>query len=220
MASQSVENYLKAIYHLGGRDDFISTNAIAERMDTKASSTTDMLKRLADIQWIEYRRYNGAKLTNRGLKEALLILRKHRLWEVFLLEKLKFSWDEVHEMAEELEHLTSNELIDRLDDFLDNPQYDPHGDPIPDRNGKLPKREKMTLTDLKKGEKATIVGVLDSSTDFLKFLEGKGLTIGHEVMVEDNESWDGSLVVKLKKQNIEISRKVSDNLFVTKSKTE
>ena len=136
----SEENYLKTIYHLTIiSDSEISTNAIAEKMETKASSVTDMLKKLAEKDLVDYKKYQGVSLTEKGKLSAKMIVRKHRLWEVFLVEKLDFSWDEVHDIAEQLEHIKSEKLINKLDDFLGNPTEDPHGDPIPDKNGKLPK---------------------------------------------------------------------------------
>src|SRR3984885_5178673 len=131
------ENYLKAIYHLSHESGSVSTNQIAAALNTKAASVTDMLKKLADKALINYEKYQGVTLTSAGQKIALHIIRKHRLWEYFLVEKLNFKWDEVHEMAEEMEHISSVELIDRLDKFMDYPKHDPHGDPIPDSDGKF-----------------------------------------------------------------------------------
>ena len=140
----SEENYLKTIYHLTNSiDSEVSTNAIAEKMETKASSVTDMLKKLADKGLIHYKKYQGVSLTDSGKLAAKMIVRKHRIWEVFLLEKLQFPWDEVHDIAEQLEHIKSEKLINKLDDFLGNPTEDPHGDPIPDKQGKIAKIEKQ-----------------------------------------------------------------------------
>ena len=140
----SEENYLKTIYHLTTASDAeVSTNAIAEKMETKASSVTDMLKKLAEKGLINYKKYQGVSLTQDGKLAAKMSVRKHRLWEVFLVEKLGFSWDEVHDIAEQLEHIKSEKLINKLDDFLDNPTEDPHGDPIPDREGRIIKIEKQ-----------------------------------------------------------------------------
>ena len=171
MYSLSEENYLKAIFHLQKHSKAgVSTNALAEEMQTKASSVTDMVKKLSDKDLVVYKKYQGVYLSETGLKTALQIVRKHRLWEVFLVEKLNFTWDEVHDIAEELEHIKSEKLISELDKFLDYPQRDPHGDPIPDAEGNFQVSNKTLLSNLKKGEIGTLVGVKDSSTEFLKYL--------------------------------------------------
>ncbi|WP_243389180.1 metal-dependent transcriptional regulator, partial [Flavobacterium psychrophilum] len=140
----SEENYLKTIYHLTTiSDSEVSTNAIAEKMETKASSVTDMLKKLSEKDLINYKKYQGVSLTETGSLSAKMIVRKHRLWEVFLVEKLDFPWDEVHDIAEQLEHIKSEKLINKLDDFLGNPTEDPHGDPIPNANGQIISIEKQ-----------------------------------------------------------------------------
>src|SRR6201996_7606541 len=165
------ENYLKAIYHLSTQSESVSTNQIAAALSTKAASVTDMLKKLADKELINYTKYQGVTLTTAGEKIALSIVRKHRLWEYFLVEKLNFKWDEVHDVAEELEHISSKELIDRLDDFMGNPKYDPHGDPIPDSNGKFKSHELKPVAGLIVNEIGIISGVRDHSTAFLQYLE-------------------------------------------------
>src|ERR1700744_1137642 len=164
MNTLAEENYLKTIYHLSHQGDNVSTNQIAAALNTKAASVTDMLKKLADKQLINYTPYQGVTLTAEGEKIALLIIRKHRLWEYFLVEKLNFKWDEVHDVAEELEHISSPELIDRLDDFMGNPKYDPHGDPIPDSNGQFKSHELKPVAALIVNESGIISGVRDHST--------------------------------------------------------
>ncbi len=168
----SEENYLKTIYHLTTvSDSEVSTNAIAEKMETKASSVTDMLKKLAEKDLVNYKKYQGVSLTDNGKLEAKMIVRKHRLWEVFLVEKLDFSWDEVHDVAEQLEHIKSEKLINKLDDFLGNPTEDPHGDPIPDVHGRIIKIEKQLLSELSENRSGICVGVKDTSSEFLKYLD-------------------------------------------------
>ena len=168
----SEENYLKTIYHITSLSGLeVSTNAIAEKMETKASSVTDMLKKLAEKELIVYKKYQGVLLTEKGKLSAKMIVRKHRLWEVFLVNKLQFSWDEVHDIAEQLEHIKSEKLINKLDDFLGNPTEDPHGDPIPDANGKINKVEKLVLAELNENQTGICIGVKDSSTQFLKYLD-------------------------------------------------
>src|SRR6187551_1601443 len=175
----SEENYLKSIYHLTIlTDSEVSTNAIAEMMETKASSVTDMLKKLAEKELVIYKKYQGVSLTEKGRLSAKMIVRKHRLWEVFLVEKLGFSWDEVHDIAEQLEHIKSEKLINKLDDFLGNPTEDPHGDPIPDVNGKIIKVEKLLLSELKANQTGICVGVKDSSAEFLKYLDKNKIALG------------------------------------------
>src|SRR6478609_2981477 len=164
----SEENYLKSIYHLtSSHDSEVSTNAIAEMMETKASSVTDMLKKLAEKDLVNYKKYQGVSLTEKGSLSAKMIVRKHRLWEVFLVEKLDFSWDEVHDVAEQLEHIKSEKLINKLDEFLDFPTEDPHGDPIPDAQGRIKKVEKHLLSELDESQKGICVGVKDTSAEFL-----------------------------------------------------
>src|SRR5690606_30039252 len=178
MFTYSEENYIKAIFHLQHISvEGVSTNAIADQMDTKASSVTDMIKKLAEKDLINYVKYQGVTLTEKGRKTALSIIRKHRLWEVFLVEKLDFTWDEVHEVAEQLEHIHSEKLIDRLDKLLDFPKFDPHGDPIPSKDGKFQERDKILLSELPVGEGGICVGVKDSSSSFLKFLDKNGIAL-------------------------------------------
>src|SRR6201991_95913 len=158
MNTLAEENYLKSIYHLSMGDENVSTNQIAAALNTKASSVTDMLKKLADKALINYTRYQGVSLTPSGEKIAVNIIRKHRLWEYFLVEKLDFKWDQVHDMAEELEHISSTELIDRLDKFMGYPKHDPHGDPIPDRDGKFKMHELKPVSTFNVDEAGIISG--------------------------------------------------------------
>ena len=211
----SEENYLKAIYHLTVVSNTdASTNAIAEIMETKASSVTDMLKKLAEKDLVNYIKYQGVSLTEQGKLAAKMIVRKHRLWEVFLVEKLDFSWDEVHDIAEQLEHIKSEKLINKLDDFLGNPTEDPHGDPIPNAKGEIFKIEKQLLSELTVGQKGICVGVKDTSSDFLQYLDKQGISLGSTIVVLSKESFDLSLKIKVKEQELTISNKIASNLFV------
>lgn len=213
----SEENYLKTIYHLTVSDVLTaSTNAIAERIDTKASSVTDMLKKLSDKNLIVYKKYQAVQLTDQGLKLAKMIVRKHRLWEVFLVEKLGFSWDSVHDIAEQLEHIQSHELIVRLDDFLGNPAQDPHGDPIPDADGRIKKIEKQLLCDLGPGEICVCVGVKDSTSGFLQYLNRVGISLGTQIEVLSREPFDLSLQIRTSDATQSVSAKMAANLFVRK----
>ncbi|HTG65195.1 MAG TPA: metal-dependent transcriptional regulator [Flavobacterium sp.] len=211
----SEENYLKAIYHLTVvSTSGVSTNAIAEVMETKASSVTDMLKKLSEKDLVNYKKYQGVTLTDKGKLEAKMIVRKHRLWEVFLVEKLGFSWDEVHDIAEQLEHIKSEKLINKLDDFLGNPTEDPHGDPIPNAQGMLPKIEKQLLSDLAAGQAGICVGVKDTSSEFLKYLDKQGIALGSTIEIMGKESFDLSLRIKVDDNHLNISNKIATNLFV------
>ncbi|WP_342647829.1 metal-dependent transcriptional regulator [Mucilaginibacter sp. CSA2-8R] len=215
MHSFTEENYLKSIYHLLLSKDSATTNEIAAAIGTKAATVTDMLKKLAEKKLINYTRYQGVSLTEQGKKSALGIVRKHRLWEYFLVEKLKFKWDEVHEMAEELEHITSVKLIDRLDEFMGCPQFDPHGDPIPDAQGNINQHEALqSALLLNKGQCAKIAGVTNHSASFLQYLEKSRLTLGQTIVVTDVSNYDLSVTVPPSNKEFNISHEVAKNILV------
>ncbi|WP_299049748.1 metal-dependent transcriptional regulator [uncultured Polaribacter sp.] len=217
MFTLSEENYLKAIYHLElSSDKGISTNAIAEQLATKASSVTDMIKKLSEKKVVVYKKYKGVTLTNTGKKIASNIVRKHRLWEVFLVEKLNFSWDEVHDVAEQLEHIKSPKLINQLDALLGFPTHDPHGDPIPDEDGNLKTIEKSLLSTLQKNESGICVGVDDSSSEFLQFLDKKGIILGKKITVLEKEDFDNSFAIQIDDKKLSISNKIANNLYIRK----
>ena len=211
------ENYLKAIFHLSQKSEGeVSTNAIAEQIDAKASSVTDMLKKLAEKNLITYIRYKGVKLTENGRLTAVDIVRKHRLWEVFLVDKLNFSWDEVHDIAEQLEHIKSPKLINQLDAFLDFPTHDPHGDPIPNKEGEIVKTNKIMLSKATINARYTCVGVLDSSSDFLKYLDKHKIGIGTGILVVDKEDFDQSMTITVRDETILMSKVITTNIYVKK----
>lgn len=215
MYSLAEENYIKTIFHLQQNvKNGVSTNAIAAQMDTKASSVTDMVQKLADKKVLSYVKYKGTSLTSKGTKIATSIVRKHRLWEVFLVDKLKFHWDEVHEIAEQLEHVHSDELIARLDKFLGHPDFDPHGDPIPDKDGNIKITEKKLLSQLKKKQRGVCVGVKETSSEFLQFLDKKNITIGSKIEVLGKEFFDGSMVIQVGRDQFFISKKTAENLYI------
>lgn len=215
MYSDSEENYLKAIFHLERFSrEGVSTNAIAEQMHTKASSVTDMLKKLADKKLVNYIKYQGVTLTNQGKKTAAAIIRKHRLWEVFLVEKLDFSWDEVHEIAEQLEHIESDLLIEKLDKHLDFPKFDPHGDPIPSKDGTFPERDKVLLSEMNVGDSGVCVGVKDTSSSFLKFLDKNKIALGKKIKVLEHEEFDNSLHIQIGSESMVISHIIASNLYL------
>ncbi|MBC29496.1 MAG: iron-dependent repressor [Muricauda sp.] len=213
--TRSEENYLKTIFHLGGSQATpISTNAIAEQMETKPSSVTDMAKKLADKGLVHYKRYQGVSLTKTGVRTALGIIRKHRLWEVFLVKKLDFTWDEVHEVAEQLEHIKSEKLIDKIDELLDFPKYDPHGDPIPTKSGEFQERDKQLLSELPVNARGICVGVKDTSSSFLKFLDKNDIALGNEIQVLEKEDFDDSLRIEIEGRQLHISHQIATNLYV------
>ena len=211
----SEENYIKVIYHLSlVSPKGVNTNAIAEMLDTKASSVTDMLKKLSEKDFVSYLKYQGVTLTENGLLSAKMIVRKHRLWEVFLVEKLHFSWDEVHDIAEQLEHIKSEQLINKLDDFLGNPTEDPHGDSIPNAKGQIISIEKQLLSELSENQIGICVGVKDSSSEFLKYLDKQEISLGSKMEIISKESFDMSLMIKVDSKELTISNKIASNLFV------
>ncbi len=215
MLSLAEENYLKIIYKIEQEKKVkVSTNAISGLIHTKASSVSDMLKKLAQKELIHYIKYQDITLTPDGQKEALLILRKHRLWETFLVEKLQFKWDEVHEIAEELEHIQSEILINRLDEFLNYPATDPHGDSIPDQYGEIRTTQKqLFLHELAIGSRGTIQGVRDTSTLFLKYLTKIGISIGSAFEITDRMEYDQSVELVINGRTIIISKEASYNIY-------
>lgn len=219
--SHTEENYLKAIFKLSENNSNakVLTNAIAEKLETTAASVTDMLKKLAQKKLIIHEKYYGVTLTEKGKKVAKNLIRKHRLWETFLAEKLQFTWDEVHEIAEQLEHIDSDLLTDRVEAFLGYPKFDPHGDPIPDKNGNIAYHEDVTLDKMHKNDSGIIVGVIDHSTDFLKYLDKMELVINAKVKVKDEEDYDQSKLIAInQKKEINVSRKVAANLLIRRTK--
>ncbi len=218
LMTRSEENYLKTIFHLGGGNaQSITTNAIAEQMETKPSSVTDMAKKLADKGLVNYVKYQGVSLTDSGIKTALSIIRKHRLWEVFLVKKLDFTWDEVHEVAEQLEHIKSEKLIDKIDELLEFPKYDPHGDPIPTKDGKFMERDEQLLSEMPVNTQGVCVGVKDSSAPFLKFLDKNNIALGHTIKVLEKEDFDQSLHIEMQGKELRISHQIAANLYVKKN---
>jgi DtxR family Mn-dependent transcriptional regulator len=211
----SEENYIKVIYHLSlVSPKGVNTNAIAGMIETKASSVTDMLKKLSEKDLVSYQKYQGVTLTKNGLHSAKMIVRKHRLWEVFLVDKLNFSWDEVHEIAEELEHIKSEKLIIKLDEYLGFPSFDPHGDPIPNANGEIQKIDKLFLSEAVFNQNYICVGVKNSSVEFLQYLDKKKIFLGAPINVISSEKFDQSLTINLNSETISISNKIAENLYI------
>lgn len=216
MNSFTEENYLKAIFKLvENTDQPVTTNEIADLIKTKAASVTDMLKKLSDKKLINYKPYQGVTLSAQGRKVALNIIRKHRLWEVFLVEKLNFGWDEVHDIAEQLEHINSPELVERLDSFLNYPKFDPHGDPIPDGKGRFHSRQATLLSKCGINVTVVVTGVLDHTTAFLKYLDKSGVALGDTFRIKEIIEYDKSLLVSVnRKAPVYISNEVAKNILV------
>jgi len=216
MLSLTEENYLKAIYHLSdGGSKSVLTNELAEAMSTKAASVTDMIKKLSAKEVITYEKYYGVNVTVKGKAQALMVIRKHRLWETFLVEKLGFTWDEVHEVAEQLEHINSPRLIEKLDEFLGFPKVDPHGDPIPDHKGKLKIQPQITIDQLAIGYQGKIAAVKDSDSNLLKYLDKIGAKPGTTIKILGKEEYDDSMEILINDHRIFISKEVSQNILVT-----
>lgn len=213
--TKSEEDYIKTIYHLGRQHNgFISTSLLSDKMNIKPSSVTDMVQKLSEKSLVNYRKYKGVRLTDSGTLKAVSLVRKHRLWEVFLVNKLNFSWDEVHEIAEQLEHIKSDKLVDRLDELLDYPKFDPHGDPIPSKNGNYTERAKRLLSEAPLKVPSLCLGVKDSSGPFLKFLDKHQIAIGDTITILDKEEFDASLSIQIGERELRISNQIASNVFV------
>lgn len=217
MLSLSEENYLKTIFLLSNNGkQTVQTNALAEAMQTKPASATDMIQKLAAKKLVDYEKYRGLQLTDEGSRQALEIVRRNRLWEVFLVQKLGFMWNEVHDIADQLEHVNATLLTDKLDHFLGYPKYNPHGDPIPDANGNYVIKPKVMLTELPVHTLATVVAVKDSSEGFLQYLDRIGANIGASVVVDERMAFDGSLQLKIEgNKTAFLSREAAENILVT-----
>ncbi len=217
MHSFTEENYLKAIYKLQETNgEVVATSALAQVMGVHAPSVTDMLKRMAGKKLVTYQKSKGVKLTERGRQVAVGIIRNHRLWEVFLVDKLDYKWDEVHDLAEQLEHIHSEDLTNKLDKFLGFPKADPHGDPIPDSNGVLPKSKAVLLSTLKINEQGTFTGVTDHTAAFLNYLDKTGFSLGDPIKVKGIEEYDQTYTLQLKgKKEVVVSFKVANSLLLS-----
>lgn len=213
--STSEENYIKAIFHLQGDDRTVTTNELAHELDTRPASVTDMMKKLKLKKLLHYQPYRGFRLSSEGNKVALGIIRRHRLWEYFLAEKLKFTWDEVHAVAEDLEHVSSKKLIDKLDEFLGFPRVDPHGDPIPDMHGKIETAKQICLVDLPLNKAATVSHVSNQSTEILELLKHKHINIGTRLELKKKFEFDRSMEIKTRQlASVHISEQLAKHIFV------
>ena len=213
--SVSEENYIKSIYHLQQQTETVNTNSLANELNTKPASVTDMLKKLQTKKLLEYEKYKGFKLNAAGIKIALHIIRRHRLWEYFLVNKLGIEWDKVHEIAEELEHVSSVELTDKLDIFLNFPTTDPHGDPIPDKNGKITFIKQLNLLTVAAKKNVVVSSVSNQSSELLEMLKHYNIAIGTSLKVNKHFAFDGSIEIKVLQQAPRIiSEQVAKYIFV------
>lgn len=217
MYSTSEENYLKAIYKISEHKGIpVSTNSIAEEMNTTPASVSDMVKKLAEKELVVYEKYRGVYLSKTGMHLATSLIRKHRLWECFLVNKLNFSWDQVHEIAEQLEHVKSVSLVDKLDQFLGYPRFDPHGDPIPDKDGKFTFRKQYPLEQLEAGDEGIVLGVQNHSKAFLQYLSDLNIQLGSSIKVIQKFDFDHSMKIEVSQKEIHVSPTVSMNVYVKK----
>ena len=220
MLSFTEENYLKSLLQISLESEErtgAGTNELAAHLKVKPATATDMLKKLKDKKFVDYKKYGKISLTPTGRRHAVEIIRKHRLWETFLYKKLSFTWDEVHEVAEQLEHIQSPKLVNKLEEFLDFPEFDPHGDPIPRANGEMPTVDKVLLTELRAGESCQVVAVKDTSTLFLQYLEKLQVTIGTLIKVMEVVDFDGSMNIQIASSDPRnVSMKFAESLFVKK----
>ena len=212
--SETKENYLKAILHYSPNGENVSNNTIAKHLGTSPASVTDMVKKLQADKMLTHESYKGVKLTTAGRKIALQIIRKHRLWELFLVETLGFTWDNVHEVAEQLEHVNSPELINRIDEFLNFPRFDPHGDPIPNADGEIVKRNTQLLTEVSPPKWVEVVGVNDSDPDFLQYLDSIGLSLHQRIKVVEKLAYDQSCQLEIEGQRLLIGGNAAKNIRV------
>lgn len=216
MLSYTEENYLKALLKISveNNSEGAGTNELAFLLNVKPATVNDMLKKLKEKKLVSYEKYGKIKLTKEGTKFATDVLRKHRLWETFLYEKLAFSWDEVHEVAEQLEHIQSSKLIDRLDKFLDFPEFDPHGDPIPTKDGELKIHFKKTLADMEVGSTCKMVAVKDNSSSFLQYVVEVGLGINNQIKIISKQDYDALTVIEVNDKQSSVSLKFAENIYV------
>ncbi len=216
--SISEENYIKAIYALTHSigEEHANTNQLSLHLNNKAASVTDMLQRLNQKKLIDYKKYHGVKLTKKGLQSAIQIVRKHRLWEVFLVEKLNFKWDEVHDIAEQLEHIQSDDLVNRLDKYLNFPDKDPHGDPIPDVKGNFKGTKQVALNSCSTNDKVVFSGVKTHTREFLQYLSSMGLKLGEKITIKNILPFDGLIEIKIgaNKRTVHVGGKTASNILV------
>ena len=215
MQSETIENYLKTIYHLSaGNSNIVNNKQLAEKLHVSPATVTEAVKKLHELKLVIYEKSYGTRLTTSGSKMALNIVRRHRIWETYLANELGFGWDEVHEIAEELEHIKNDKLIKKLSEKLGHPNFDPHGDPIPDEKGKIQKSNFIKLSEVKIKSHYKIMGVTDHSTTFLKYLEKHQLIIGASINIKTIEEFDNSIILICQKKEVSISPKAAECIIV------
>ena len=214
MASQSKENYLKALFHLDRKNNEISVTELGKVMNVKKSSVTNMVKKLAEMGWLKHEKYRPITLTIKGRKEAALIIRKHRLTEMYLVNKMGFGWEEVHDIAEQMEHIKSPELFDKMDDLLGSPMYDPHGSPIPTKEGKVLVSNFLPLNSFEVGKSVVLKALMNSNIEFLEYLNTKELKLGRKIKIQSLEPFDKSMIVSYgKHKNVVLRSKICAQLM-------
>ena len=219
MNNVSQEDYLTTIYRNLNEDGEIKSNLLAAKLEISNAAVTDMLRKLSRDGFVDYKKYKSIKLTIEGESYAKNMLRRHRIWEVFLYKTLGMSWDKVHQEAEKLEHSSSDEMINLLDEFLEFPKVDPHGYPIPDKNGKMKKvKNVIAVTELKENESAKVVRVNDDVKNLLSYITKIGIALDKEIYIKDKLDYDGSVLIKIDSKEINISNKIASNIFVEKIK--
>lgn len=221
MINISQENYLTAIYRNLNEEGEIKPNLLAAKLEISNAAVTDMLRKLSRDGFVDYKKYKGVRLTDEGKSYAKNMLRRHRIWEVFLHQSLGMSWDKVHDEAEKLEHSSSDEMINLLEEFLDFPEVDPHGYPIPDKNGKIKKSKTVVaITELNENDSAKVMMVNDDVKNLLAYITKIGITLGKEIIIKDKLDYDGSILIRIDNKEINISDKIASNIFVEKINTE
>ena len=214
MAKEQIENYLKNIYKLQSHGGKVTTSSLSGRLKITPASVSEMVRRLAEEGYLTHTPYKGVQLTPEGRKKALRIIRRHRLWELFLVRILKYDWDEIDEEAERLEHITSDRLEQRIDELLGFPDRDPHGDVIPTAEGKVEEKGRAPLSDIGEGKTVVVSRVSDSSPEILQYASKLGIALGKKIRVKDKVEFDGSLRVEVGGKERFISSKLAQNVFV------
>lgn len=215
MPTQITENYLKTLFILLHEGMDLTITNISKRLEVTLPTANSMIKKLQEKGWVEYKKYKPVRFTEKGQRVAALIVRKHRLTEMYLLDKMGFGWEEVHEIAEQIEHIKSTKLFDRMDELLGFPTIDPHGSPIPDKSGNLDRKTYYLLSDMEAGDKVILKALKDSSSEFLIYLNKNSLSLGTEIEIVDKEEFDGSMILNYASQkSIGLSSKICERLLV------
>ena len=214
LISLTEENYLKALFHLINADSTVTVNEMSKFLDVKMPSVNNMMKKFADRKWVIYENYKPLKITDEGKKQAALVVRKHRLTEMFLVEKMNFGWEDVHEIAEQLEHIHSDMFFDKMDEILNYPKTDPHGEPIPDKDGNIIAQHLKKLSDCTAGQKVVFTAVTISDADFLSYLTAKNLELGKEIEVRGIEKYDRSMTVRIDSDTAVLSKMICEKILV------